>query len=100
MASKGMQTSCERSPLDNFSLGSRCCALEPEIYSRAMGFPGCHCWRGNHTVKTGLPQRGLGRMAECASELIGKSGRGSHTSLQAENIMLQNPQTSVVWFAV
>lgn len=39
-------------------------------------------------------------MAECASELIGRSGRGSHTSLQAENIVLQNPQASVVWFVV
>lgn len=39
-------------------------------------------------------------MAEHASELIGRRGRGGHTSLQAENIMLQNPQALVVWFAV
>lgn len=39
-------------------------------------------------------------MAECVSELIGRRGGGSHTSLQAENIMLQNPQALVVWFVV
>lgn len=39
-------------------------------------------------------------MAERASKLIGRSSRGSHAPLQAENIVLQNPQASVVWFAV
>lgn len=39
-------------------------------------------------------------MAEHVSELIGRSGRVNHTSLQAANIMLQNPQALVVWFAV
>lgn len=51
-------------------------------------------------MKMELPQRGLGRMAEHVSELIGRSGRVNHTSLQAANIMLQNPQALVVWFAV
>lgn len=39
-------------------------------------------------------------MAECASDLIARSGGGSHTSLQAEGTLLQNPQALVVWFAV
>lgn len=38
------------------SLSARAAVLEPEIYSQAMGFPGCHCWRGNHAVKMGLLQ--------------------------------------------
>ena len=94
-ASEGTAASRERSPSDSFW---RCCALEPDVYWRAMGFPGCRRRRGSLTVKVGLPQRGGGRLAERASGLGGGSSRGSHTSLQAEQIVLKNPQAWVVWF--
>lgn len=51
-------------------------------------------------MEIGLMQRRLGGMAQRVREIIGRRGRGSHASVQAENITLKNPQAPVVWFVV
>lgn len=86
---------------------SLCChALESGISSQVICFLGCVrraelCgWQESHAVGIGLMQRRLGGMARRVREIIGRRGRGSHASVQAENITLKNPQAPVVWFVV